>query len=59
MNSQARAIWKLIQKFDLLVCFEYVISDHNIADPPSRGLPMPCHSRDIERIHVPSVDALS
>ena len=41
MNAQAREIWKLITRYDLLVWFEYVKTDCNVADPPSRGLPLP------------------
>ena len=41
MNAQARAIWRLIAKFDVLPWFEYVTSACNIADPPSRGKPVP------------------
>ena len=41
MNAQARVIWKLLSKFDVVPWFEYVHTDVNIADPPSRGLPLP------------------
>ena len=41
MNAQARVIWKLISRFNILPWFEYVHTDCNIADPPSRGLPLP------------------
>ena len=45
MNTQACAIWQLIRRYKLIVWFEYVISDHNIADPPSRGKRVPCAHR--------------
>ena len=52
MNAQARAIWKLITEFNLLVWFEYVHTDCNIADPPSRGEPLPNKSCSIRAIDV-------
>ena len=53
MNEQARAIWNLITELDVIVWFEYVKSKCNIADPPSRGVPLPCyavHVRDSSRL---------
>ena len=41
MNEQARAIWTLIRELDVIVWIEYVNTDCNIADPPSRGKPLP------------------
>lgn len=59
MNFQARAIWRLIAYYDLVVWFEYVHTDCNIADPPSRGLPVPCQgARDIKTFSPHSQDAM-
>jgi hypothetical protein len=48
MNTQARAIWQLIHEHQVIVWFEYVKSAANIADPPSRGVPLPMPSIPIE-----------
>ena len=47
MNEQARAIWQLITKLDLVIWIEYVKTECNIADPPSRMKPLPIPSRHI------------
>ena len=41
MNAQSRAIWRLATQYNLLIWFEYVHTDCNIADPPSRGIALP------------------
>ena len=51
MNEQARAIWDLVDKLDVILWIEYVKSDNNIADPPSRGEPLPMHSIHISERH--------
>ena len=49
MNQQARKIWKLITSLNVIVWFEYVKSKCNIADPPSRGVPLPIFAIPIEQ----------
>ena len=61
MNEQARAIWSAITFYDLLVWFEYVKTDCNVADPPSRGESLPCpgcsiRARDYVSYHKLPVD---
>ena len=41
MNELCRKVWQLITFYDLLVWFQYVHTDCNIADPPSRQIPLP------------------
>ena len=43
MNEQARVIWDLITKLNVMIWIEYVHTDCNIADPPSRFKPLPIH----------------
>ena len=47
MNIQCRRIWRLVSELDLVLWIEYVNTKVNIADPPSRGDPMPIEARRI------------
>ena len=51
MNEQAKVVWELIHELQVLVWFEYVKSAANIADPPSRGKPLPMHAIHISQSH--------
>ena len=41
MNALARLIWEVITELDCRVWIEYVWTEVNLADPPSRGVPPP------------------
>ena len=41
MNALARRIWDVIFELDCQVWIEYVWTEVNLADPPSRGVPPP------------------
>ena len=41
MNCSACRIWQLITELDMIVWIEYVWTEVNLADPPSRGEPPP------------------
>ena len=41
MNALARRIWDVIFELDCQVWIEYVWTEVNLADPPSRGIPPP------------------
>ena len=47
MNTLAQEIWRRLTELNTVIWIEYVKSKCNIADPPSRGVPMP-----ISGIHV-------
>ena len=51
MNEQARAIWKLCSDLNLMLWIEYVHTDCNIADPPSRGQPLPMRGIHVSEAH--------
>ena len=51
MNEQARAIWELVSNLNILLWLEYGPTDCNIADPPSRNLPMPVRAIHISESH--------
>ena len=41
LNTLARLIWDVIFELDCQVWIEYVWTEVNLADPPSRGIPPP------------------
>ena len=41
MNQVAQEIWKLFDELDVVVWIEYVWTEVNLADPPSRREPPP------------------
>ena len=47
MNKRAQSIWRLISELDIILWVEYVNTKLNIADPPSRGDPMPIRATRI------------